>query len=67
MRKVKDEIIFKEFPKRNKKRINNKSLITILLICLIILMLYISSVDNKKLLDYKELKYKQNRKIIIFF
>ena len=60
MRKVKDEIIFKEFPKRNKKRINNKSLITILLICLIILMLYISSVANKKLLDYKELKYNQN-------
>lgn len=57
---MKDEIIFKEFPKRNKKRGNNKVLVTILLICLIILLLYISSVANKKLLDYKESRYSEN-------
>ena len=60
MKKVKDEIIFKEFPKRNKKRINNKVLGTILLVFLIILLLYVSSIANKKLLDYREIRYNQN-------
>ena len=57
---MKDEIIFKAFPGKKKKRVDNKLLITILITFLIILLLYISSVANKKLLDYKESRYSEN-------